>query len=154
MTSLTWLCILCTFVSCFSHTQIHWQIISVHPSLYKCWQWKLTKMHTPHGHIHTLTQTHSIKDLGLCLKLRAQQGIFLFQSGDQIGQSDVWHDVSPVCHFWGDKVTMFLHYLSQDAELENGDQEESAQQRANADLMLMLTAEIVWEWEQGWPNWK
>lgn len=40
---------------------------------------------------------------------------------------------------------MFLHYLSQDAELENGDQEESAQQRANADLMLMLTAEIVSE---------
>lgn len=40
-------------------------------------------------------------------------------------------------------MAVFQYYLSPDAELENGDQEESVQQRANTDLMLMLAAEIV-----------
>ncbi len=42
-------------------------------------------------------------------------------------------------------MTLFLYYLHPDAELENGGQKESAQQRANAGLMLMLTAETAGE---------
>lgn len=38
-------------------------------------------------------------------------------------------------------MTVFLYYLCPDAEPENGGRRRSAQRRANAGLMLMLTAE-------------
>lgn len=46
-------------------------------------------LRTPQAHTHTVTYTHSIKDPGLCLTLRAQQGrFFYFLSEDQIGAKE------------------------------------------------------------------